>query len=195
MPSDKFKEKNKQKLVEDVEEGLETAPLTIDQNVKTGKVIARHYEILEAIGQGGMSTVYKARHTILNKVVAIKFILPRLVHDQNSILRFKKEAQAATELQHPNICSVKEFGVDEEGSPYIVMDYVEGKSLREEVDESGPLLAERALHLFKQICTGVQHAHSRGVIHRDIKPDNIVLVKEKDGQDGVRIVDFGIAKL
>ncbi len=160
-----------------------------------GKTIGGHYEVVAKIGEGGMSTVYKARHILLDKLVAIKFILPRLIDDAQTIRRFQQEAKAATQLNHENICPVKEFEIFDENRAFLVMEYVEGKSLKELIAEEGKLNTERALLIASQICAGLAHAHSKGVIHRDIKPANIVLVKDAHGKESVRIVDFGIAKI
>ncbi len=160
-----------------------------------GQTIGGHYEILSRIGSGGMSTVYKARHTLLDKFVAIKFILPKLIYDKQTAKRFQQEAKAATELHHENICAVKEFEIHKENRAFLVMDYLDGKSLTDVIAKEGKLSSRRALDIAAQICTGLSHAHSKNVIHRDIKPANIVLVKDGRGEESVRIVDFGLAKL
>lgn len=160
-----------------------------------GKTIGGHYQILSKIGEGGMSTVYKARHILLDKFVAIKFILPKLIDDAQTVRRFQQEAKAATQLNHENICPVKEFEILDENRAFLVMDYIEGKSLKDVIADAGKLEPERALSIASQICAALAHAHSKGVIHRDIKPANIVLVKDAHGKEHVRIVDFGIAKV
>ncbi|MDZ4838136.1 MAG: serine/threonine-protein kinase [Candidatus Melainabacteria bacterium] len=160
-----------------------------------GKIIGGHYVILELIGEGGMSQVYKAKHMLLNRTVAVKYILPKYVYDLPSVKRFQQEAQAATALKHPNVCAVNEFGIDGEGRSYLVMDYIEGVSLAKILDQETKLNVDRALEIFAQVSDGLEHAHSKGVIHRDITPGNIVIVKEIDGSDCVKLVDFGIAKL
>lgn len=160
-----------------------------------GKIIGGHYVILELIGEGGMSRVYKATHMLLNRTVAVKYILPRFVYDLPSVKRFQQEAQAATALKHPNICAVNEFGIDGEGRSYLVMDYIKGLSLAQLLDKEKCLPVDRALEIFAQVSEGLEHAHSKGVIHRDITPGNIVIVEEPDGSECVKLVDFGIAKL
>ncbi len=171
------------------------SPADPDRDQLVGKIIGGHYVILELIGEGGMSQVYKATHMLLNRTVAVKYILPRFVYDLPAVKRFQQEAQAATALSHPNICAVNEFGIDSEGRSYLVMDYIEGVSLAKLLDDEKRLTVERALEIFSQVSHGLEHAHSRGVIHRDITPGNIIIVKEKDGTECVKLVDFGIAKL
>ncbi|MBC7996675.1 MAG: serine/threonine protein kinase [Leptolyngbya sp.] len=160
-----------------------------------GKIIGGHYEILAFIGQGGMSRVYKAKHLLLKRYVAIKLLAFDRQFDSRSLARFQKEAEAAIELQHLNICSTREFGVNEEGSPFLVMDYLEGTSLADILSNETHLPQQRALDIMEGICAGLEHAHAAGVIHRDIKPANIILAKDKSGSEAVKIVDFGIAKL
>lgn len=165
-----------------------------DRDPLIGKIIGGHYVILELIGEGGMSRVYKATHMLLNRTVALKYILPRFVYDLPSVKRFQQEAQAATALKHPNICAVNEFGIDSEGRSYLVMDYIDGISLAQVLDREKCLPVERALEIFAQVSQGLEHAHSKGVVHRDITPGNIVIVDE-NGSECVKLVDFGIAKL
>lgn len=158
-----------------------------------GATIGDNYQIEALIGEGGMSAVYKAQHKILKTTVAIKLIHNQLLNDKKSILRFQQEAKAAVDLHHQNICGVKEFGVDNSGRPYLVMEYVEGYSLQKILQENHKLSVEKSLRIVKQICEGLSFAHQNGVIHRDIKPANIVISDEKTPE--VKIVDFGIAKL
>ncbi len=160
-----------------------------------GKVIGGHYEILSRIGQGGMSTVYKARHQLLKRDVAIKFLAVGRQFDGKAIQRFQEEARAAVGLQHSSICSTREFGINEDGIPYLVMDYVEGTSLGELLRQERTLSQPRTIELILGVCAGLQHAHESGVIHRDIKPANIIITKDKSGIETTKLVDFGIAKL
>ncbi len=159
------------------------------------KVIGRHYKILELIGQGGMSRVYRASHLLLNRTVAVKYINPKFVHDHKSVQRFQQEAKAAAALKHPNICAVNEFGMDEEGRPFLVMDFVDGISLSDVLKRQSPLNPEHALTIIEQVCQALVHAHGYGVVHRDIKPGNIVLTRNIEGKEIVKLVDFGLAKL
>ncbi len=160
-----------------------------------GKIIGGHYEILSLIGQGGMSLVYKAKHLLLKRNVAIKLLTVGRQFDKKAIARFQTEAESAAGLQHLNICSTREFGINEEGIPFLVMDYVEGTSLGDTLFEEKKLSREKSIEIMTELCAGLEHAHAQGVIHRDIKPANIILAKNKSGGETVKIVDFGIAKL
>ena len=161
----------------------------------TGKIIGDKYEILEVIGGGGMGMIYKARHTLMKRIVAIKMMHPQYVSSAGNLQRFQLEAQAASALSHPNILTVYDFGLTPEGAPYLVMDFLEGTNLAEVLDQQGFLAPSRALHIFSQAAAGLAHAHSKGVIHRDLKPGNLMLVTVENDTDFVKIVDFGIAKL
>ncbi len=160
-----------------------------------GTVLAQHYEIESMLGEGGMSVVYKARHVLMHKVVAIKFLREHLVGHRTNLARFQQEAQAASHLSHHNIIAVHDFGSTPDGQPYLIMDYLEGMSLGELIHQTGPLPCERALGIFSQICDALGFAHQKSVIHRDIKPSNVMLIKEGEANDRVKLVDFGIAKL
>ncbi len=160
-----------------------------------GKVVGRNYKIVELIGEGGMSRVYKAHHLLLQKNVALKFILPKFVYDAKSVRRFQQEARAAAALKHPNICSVSEFGVDEDGRSFIVMDLIDGQSLADLLAQHGPCPVSKAIEIIKPVCEALAHAHSKGVVHRDLKPDNIVFAHGDQKNTNVQLVDFGIAKL
>src|SRR5579885_1737414 len=160
-----------------------------------GKVFAERYEIESVLGLGGMSIVYKAKHRLMNRTVAIKMLHGKLKEDVTSLERFKLEAQAASSLSHQNIITVYDFGVTDDGEPFFVMDCLEGESLEDLIERKPNLPLERALPIFKQICAGLDAAHKKGIVHRDLKPANVVLIREQDGSELVKIVDFGIAKI
>ena len=143
-----------------------------------GTTIGGHYEILSIVGVGGMGTVYKARHRLLDRYVALKVILSSLVHDEQAMLRFQQEARAAAELEHPNICSVKEFGMDENGHAFLVMDYLEGSSLEEVLSQEKNLSLDRVSLLAEQLCLALSLAHRKNVVHRDLKPSNFMIELE-----------------
>lgn len=146
-------------------------------------------KIISKLGQGGMGSVYKARHEALDKFVCVKLLSPELARDQRNIEFFLREARSAAKLEHPNIVHVYNFG-QENGSYFIVMSYVEGKSLQELVNEKGPLPVKQATEIMSGVLEALAHAHAKSVIHRDIKPANILV-----GTDNVpRIVDFGLAR-
>jgi serine/threonine protein kinase/Tfp pilus assembly protein PilF len=148
-----------------------------------------HYRIIEKIGVGGMGEVYLAEDTELDRKVALKFLPPHLCEDEECRRRFKREAQAAAKLSHPNIVTIHEVG-DYRGRPYFVMEHVQGRSLRE-FSEDKDLSVEQILELGIQICEGLQAAHEKGVTHRDIKPSNILI----DSYERAKIVDFGLASI
>ncbi len=149
-----------------------------------------HYHILERLGGGGMGVVYRAEDTRLKRSVALKFLPPDLTRDPEAKERFVHEAQAASTLQHQNLCVVHDIDETETGALFICMEYLEGETLKQKVDR-GPLKIEEAIDLAGQVACGLARAHERGIIHRDIKPANIIITR-----DGVaKIVDFGLAKL
>lgn len=153
------------------------------------------FEILSLAGAGGMSVVYRARQANLDRIVAIKMLHRHLVVDRNSVQRFMKEARLSTRLEHPNIATVIRCGATESDQPYLVMEFLEGELLKDKLERQGPLSPAEFCGLFKQICAGLQCAHDAGVVHRDLKPGNIVLVEGQNGGIIPKIVDFGIAKL
>ena len=155
-----------------------------------GKLLDNRYEILEIIGQGGMAVVYKAKCHRLNRLVAIKVLKPELADDADFRRRFHDESQAVAMLSHPNIVSV--YDVSKGGDlEYIVMELIDGITLKQYMERRGQLNWREALHFITQIMKGLSHAHSRGIIHRDIKPHNIMILR--DGS--VKVADFGIACL
>lgn len=161
-----------------------------------GSVLADKYEILEIAGKGGMGLVYKARQQLIDRIVAIKMLKADLADDRQNVARFQLEAKAASRLQHPNVITVHDFGVVEDtGQPYLVMDFMEGDSLADIIKRDGRIHVRRAIPIFLQACSALEHAHRQHVIHRDVKPSNIVLMKTEDKEDFVKVVDFGIAKL
>lgn len=160
-----------------------------------GTVLADRYKILSVLGRGGMSIVYKARHQLMDRVVALKMLHAQLVSDPQSLNRFQLEAKAVSALNHPNIIMVYDFGITEKGLPYLVMDFLQGMSIADIIQEEGQLDVVRGVNIFIQACEGLAHAHYKNVVHRDLKPSNIMLVTGEEGESVVKIVDFGIAKL
>lgn len=153
------------------------------------------YEIQSVLGQGGMGVVYKARHTLMERTAALKMLHSQLVSDSTSVMRFKQESKAASRIEHPNVITIYEFGISPSGQPYIVMEYLEGRSLADYIKKDGQVSVERAVHILTQACDALDHAHKQGVIHRDLKPTNIVLINYDNDADFVKVVDFGVAKL
>ena len=155
------------------------------------------YNIVRLIGTGGMGSVYEAVHSQIQRRVAIKVLHKDFQQDPEFVQRFFNEARAVNIINHPNVVSISDFGTSAAGSPYIVMEYLEGDSLRQRLARSGKLSPEVAMRIGKQVALGLAAAHSKQVIHRDLKPVNILLVPEAEGSDSERakILDFGIAKL
>ncbi len=157
--------------------------------LKTGMIIAERYEILGKIGTGGMADVYKAKDHKLNRFVAVKVLKPEFREDTTFIRKFRSEAQAAAGLTHPNIVNVFDVG-DDEGVYYIVMELIEGITLKEYISKKGRLSIKEATSIAIQVSMGLEAAHSHGVVHRDVKPQNIII--STDGK--VKVTDFGIAR-
>ncbi|PTQ56386.1 MAG: Serine/threonine protein kinase PrkC, regulator of stationary phase [Candidatus Carbobacillus altaicus] len=153
------------------------------------KPLGGRYEILERVGGGGMAVVYKGKDRLLSRFVAIKRMRPQYVQDETFVRRFYREAQAAASLSHPNVVSIYDVGEDEAG-PYIVMEYIAGGTLKSLIEREAPLPAETIVSISAQILSALEHAHAHHIIHRDIKPHNILLTL--DGQ--VKVTDFGIAR-
>ena len=155
----------------------------------TGRMLGNRYEVLEKIGTGGMATVYKAKCHLLNRFVAIKVLREELKGDEEIVKKFHVESQAAASLSHHNIVSIYDVG-EEDGNNYIVMEYVDGITLKEYIKEKGVLDWREACRFAESICSALDHAHKKHIIHRDIKPHNILLTKDKI----IKVTDFGIAR-
>jgi serine/threonine protein kinase len=159
-----------------------------------GSILGGKYEIGAFLGAGGMSTVYKAKHVLTGKIVAIKLMHGKLLNDATSLRRFQQEAKAASRLNHANAITVHDMGIAGE-QPYLVMDYLDGEPLSATIRAAGKLEPKRAVHIFIQACDALSAAHKMGIIHRDLKPSNIMLVVHDGLPDYVKLVDFGIAKI
>lgn len=166
-----------------------------DEELSIGDRIAGRYEILSILGQGSMGVVYKCRHDILGRVVAIKTLRIQRNSDDRSQMRFEREARAASRLEHANLITVHDFGYTAQGVPYLVMDFVSGTTLYDILKKERYMVPERAVNLFAQVCDGLYHAHQRGVIHRDLKPANILVVPRENDTETIKIVDLGVAKI
>lgn len=160
-----------------------------------GTTFLEKYQITKVLGRGGMSAVYKAKHLMMDRYVAIKFLRSELVHDNVMLQRFQLESKAVSLLKHPNIITVHDFGLTPQGIPYLIMDFLEGKTVADLIAEHEILEPARCVNLFTQICNALAHTHNKGVVHRDIKPSNLIVSIGDDGQEIAQVVDFGIAKL
>jgi hypothetical protein len=158
-----------------------------------GSVLADRFEILRSLGSGGMGAVYLARHRLMERLCAIKVLHPALARDEESLQRFLAEARNASRILHPNVCAVYDCGTTPEGTVYLAMEYVEGRSLGAILAEQGALPLDRAAALLDGIAAGLEAAHELGIVHRDLKPDNVMVVS-RAGHETVKLVDFGIAK-
>ncbi len=159
-----------------------------------GSIIRGKYRLIAKVGQGGMGSVYKALHLAFDEMRALKVIAPELLSDALFVKRFKHEAVITRRLQHPNAVRVDDIDEAEDGRPYIVMEFIDGKSLKKLIREEGPLPVPRVLSIIKQCASALDAAHKLGMVHRDIKPDNIALLDTPDGEM-VKVLDFGIAKV
>ncbi|HBV99535.1 MAG: protein kinase [Peptococcaceae bacterium BICA1-7] len=154
-----------------------------------GKMLGNRYEILEQLGGGGMAIVYKGRDTILNRLVTIKLLRPDYTSDEDFVRRFRREAQAVASLSHPNIVSIYDVG-REKDMDYLVMEYVDGEDLRSIIKREGPLEPPKAVRIARQICDALDHAHENNIVHRDVKPHNILITRS----GRAKLTDFGIAR-
>jgi serine/threonine protein kinase len=160
-----------------------------------GRVVAGRYLVLDKLGEGGMGVVYVAEHVHLKKRVAFKVIHPDLAAHEELLLRFKREALATGQLDHPHIAAAIDFGELEGGGAFMVMPLVRGHSLQQELDKGGQLEPRRVARLAAQIADALSAAHAVGIVHRDLKPDNVLLEQRSDGSEAAKVLDFGVASL
>ncbi len=160
-----------------------------------GHTLDGKYRLDSQLGVGGMGTVYRARHLLIDRPVAVKVLNPRFVEDEAARTRFQREARAAGRLQHTNAVTVTDFGQSQDGYVYIVMELLEGRTLRDILAKEAPLDAARSVSIMLQVAAAVAAAHEAGIIHRDLKPANIFIVQRSEVPSVVKVLDFGIAKL
>lgn len=160
-----------------------------------GKILAERYRITELVGSGRFSIVYKGQHLFMDRAVAMKTLQANLAEDQTVIKRFEKEAVALSKLRHPNIVSVYDCFVHTNGQPFLVMDFLDGHTLEELLTDRGAIPPKLMRAIVFQASAGLAHAHNSGVLHRDIKPDNIILLPREKTDERVRLLDFGFALL
>lgn len=171
------------------------APLHETTLWQIGTVVRGKYRILARLGEGGMATVYKAHHELLDEMRALKVIKPELARDPEFMSRFKNEAIMARKLNHPNAVRVNDLDIAEDGLPFIAMELVVGDTLNTLVQRTGPLPVSLVLDITSNVCGALDAAHKLGLVHRDIKPDNIVLIAQREGPPLAKILDFGISRL
>jgi serine/threonine-protein kinase len=159
-----------------------------------GQILAGKYRIDERLSGGGMGTVYRGTHVLMEKTVAVKVLRPSLAADEKIVARFSREARAASRISHPHALSVTDFGEAENGVVFLVMEYLSGQTLKQIIRQEGPMPLGRAVEILRQVGGALDAAHAEGVVHRDLKSDNIMLLSSS-GTDYAKVLDFGIAKI
>ena len=159
-----------------------------------GQILAEKYRIEERLKEGGMGTVYRGTHVLMDKTVAVKVLRPSLAADERIVARFSREARAASRISHPHAISVTDFGEAENGVVFLVMEYLSGRTLKEIIRQEGPMPLPRTVEILRQVGGALDAAHGEGVVHRDLKSDNIMLLSSS-GTDYAKVLDFGIAKI
>ena len=159
-----------------------------------GKVLAGKYRMEERLNEGGMGAVYRGTHVLMDKTVAVKVLRPSLAADEKIVARFSREARAASRISHPHALSVTDFGESEDGIVFLVMEYLNGKTLKDIIREEGPMPLPRVVEIIRQVGGALDAAHEQGVVHRDLKSENIMLLNSA-GPDYAKVLDFGIAKI
>jgi eukaryotic-like serine/threonine-protein kinase len=163
--------------------------------VKPGDVLAGKFRIDRVLGQGGMGVVVAAHHLHLDERVAIKFLLPNALNDGEAVARFAREARAAVKIKSEHVARVSDVGTLETGSPYMVMEYLDGRDLSQLLQQRGVLSVEEACDYLLQACEALAEAHALGIVHRDLKPANLFLIQRADGSPCIKVLDFGISKV
>jgi serine/threonine-protein kinase len=176
-----------------------SAPIVSEEGnpptLEAGTVVAGRYRVLGKIGTGGMGAVYRAEHVHMRKVVALKVLHREFLKVDEVVARFEREAVAAARIEHPNVVAASDFGKLDDGSFYLVLEFVDGPTLRALLEKGGALALARTLKIAQQTVLALRAAHAAGIVHRDLKPDNVMLVTEAEGGDRVKVVDFGIARI
>ncbi|MBN1610881.1 MAG: protein kinase [Polyangiaceae bacterium] len=177
-----------------VEAPNKSDPGTEKSDPRVGTVLAERYRLGRLLGVGGMGRVYAAEHVLMRKRLAVKVLHRELTRVPEVVARFEREAMAAANIDHPNIAAATDFGKLPDGAVFLVLEYVSGRSLRDEMS-AGPMPPARALHIAKQIASTLAAAHALNIVHRDLKPENVMLVEKGSDRDFVKVLDFGIAKV
>jgi serine/threonine-protein kinase len=167
----------------------------IDVGVKEGDVLAGKYRVERILGAGGMGVVVAAQHIQLDEKVALKFLLPEALKVPEAVARFDREARAAVKIKSEHVARVTDVGKLESGSPYMVMEYLQGGDLAGMLEKTGRLPVQRAVDFVLQACEAIAEAHSLGIVHRDLKPANLFCIKSPNGQLSIKVLDFGISKM
>ena len=159
-----------------------------------GSQLGERYDVLSVIASGGMGVVYRGRHILMDKIVAIKVLNAAYANEPQALARFQQEAKIACQLSHPNIVTIHDFGIHDGRLLYLVMDLVEGQTLGEVLDDKTFISVDRITKIALQLCDALTYAHDQGLIHRDLKPGNIMVLHAKDGSEQIKVLDFGLAK-
>src|SRR5229473_5067497 len=173
---------------------IDAAVLESVDDALLGQTLAGKYLVDKLIKRGGMGAVYRGKHVLMDKTVAIKVLRPALAVDDDVVARFSREAKAASRISHPHAVSVTDFGESENGIVFLVMEYLEGRTLKEIIRREGPMPLTRVVEIIRQVTGALDVAHQQGVVHRDLKSDNIML-SQTNGGDWAKVLDFGIAKI
>ncbi|MGH7436281.1 MAG: serine/threonine protein kinase, partial [Polyangiaceae bacterium] len=168
---------------------------SIDIGVKAGDVLAGKYQVERVLGVGGMGVVVAAHHIQLDEKVALKFLLPSALSNPEAMARFEREARAAVKIKSEHVARVSDVGKLDTGSPYMVMEYLEGSDLAGMLEKRGPFAVEEAVDFLLQACEAIAEAHVLGIVHRDLKPANLFCVRRADGRLSIKVLDFGISKM
>jgi serine/threonine protein kinase len=169
-------------------------PLTLATPIVSGSIFLDRYQVMEQIARGGMGIVYRAVDMVMNRDVAVKVLHAHLIEDNNAKQRFEKEMQACISFKHPNVVSVFDYGYSPGHVPYMVMEYLDGLTLEQQLEKIGTMDVLAFVSTFTQICSALTHSHEKGIVHRDVKPRNVILVKQGEADFLAKLVDFGIAK-
>jgi serine/threonine protein kinase len=172
----------------------QTPSPTISDDGVVGGLLAGRYEVTRKIGEGGMGAVYEAQHTLIGKRVAIKVLLDKYAQKADVVARLQQEARLASSIGHENIVDITDFGETDDGRTFVVMEFLDGEALAAILQREGPLPPRRAVAIARQIASALGAAHGKGVVHRDVKPENVFITRRND-KDFVKVVDFGISKL
>ncbi|HNI58863.1 MAG TPA: serine/threonine-protein kinase [Pseudomonadota bacterium] len=159
-----------------------------------GTTVGGRYKVVSLLGEGGMGAVYLVEHALMRKRMALKVLNSELSKNREMVARFEREAMAAAHLEHPNVVAATDLGTTDEGSLFLVLEFIDGKSLRDQLN-FGPLSPARVIHIARQVASALQRAHSVGIVHRDLKPENIMIMNRDGDPDFVKVLDFGLAKI
>ncbi len=175
------------------------APAPLDEEAEArlliGTVVGERYRLEDLLGVGGMGAVYRAQHVLMQKTLALKVLHRGMAQVDEVVARFEREAVAAGNIEHPNVARATDFGRLEDGSFFLVLEYVDGTSLRAVIESQGRMAPQRCIRIMRQIAGAVGAAHALGIVHRDLKPENVMLLERAEEPDFVKVLDFGIAKV